>query len=172
MLEKLLQPGADSSWLPTEQFDRCRSSEIETSECAKEGIHEGRHKYLPFIKDRVNYVVAQNQDVISYNFSGCIMATHKRNGVRRVCHVSTGGDGDCKESWERIKKTSSEVFEFRPHEFIDIEGLFKKASTYAFVGCYGLITSDLRTFSISIGRNLASKKLVVLDLKVAHLLRK
>ena len=105
------------------------------------GIH--RYKYLPFAKNGINCVATEGLDVVSYNFTGCIMAVFDDQGTRKVCHVSTGEGQDCKEEWQRIKGRSFNVFEFRPSDFIDAKGR-------AFAGCYGLITSDLQTYAITV----------------------
>ena len=79
-------------------------------------------KYLPFVKNGINWVESEGVDVISYNFTGCIMAVFTYQGIRRVYHVSTGVGQDCKAERERIKSVSTNVFEFRPSDFIDTKG--------------------------------------------------
>ena len=56
----------------------------------KEGIitlkrNGTNYYYVPFAKNGINYTVANNEDVISYNFTGCIMAAYTNgSGERRV----------------------------------------------------------------------------------------
>jgi hypothetical protein len=75
-------------------------------------------RFLPYAEGAINYCESMGVDVLSGYFSGCIMAIYRRNGSTRVCHVSTGGNNDCKETWERIKKESSVqvVREFKPSD--------------------------------------------------------
>jgi hypothetical protein len=160
MIEKTLKEGTSTGFLPTREAGQNGMGAL-----CQHGIFPGLSygaKYLPFVKNGINWVGSAGSDVISYNFTGCIMATFTYQGIRRVCHVSTGAGQDCKAEWERIKKLSTNVFEFRPSDFIDTKG-------GAFAGCYGLITADLRTYSITIVRKNA--KLTIASIKMARLLR-
>lgn len=69
---------------------------------------------------------------------GCV--TSIRHGVAKVCHISTGAEfGDCKAEWDKLKANDTNVFEFRPSEFIGDTACTK---------CDGLITLDLQTFAV------------------------
>jgi hypothetical protein len=148
MLETVLTAGTDPTWLPTAEAQTTGTGTL-CSHDVQNGIYQGNHKYLPFAPNGINWVAQQGQDVISYPFSGCIMAVFEYGGARRVCHVSTGQGQNCTTEWERIKGLSVNVFEFKPAEFVDITALNKE---WGYGGCYGLITSDLRTYTITIGR--------------------
>ncbi len=102
-------------------------------------VLNGQHKFLPFVPNGINWTASGGEDVISGSFSGCIMAAYSENGVAKVAHISTGEYGDCKPEWERIKARSTRVFEFKPSDFGADTGR---------VYCFGLITSDLQTFTI------------------------
>ncbi|HEX8794156.1 MAG TPA: hypothetical protein VF765_24605 [Polyangiaceae bacterium] len=105
-----------------------------------DGVVNNRHKFLPFVAGGINWVASQGQDVISAHFSGCIMAAYTEGGVAKVCHVSTGATfGDCLGAWDIIKARSTNVFQFRPSDFIDNTVHSK---------CYGLITADLQVYTI------------------------
>ena len=110
-------------------------------------------RYIPFVKNGINWVATDFQDVFSYNFSGCIMAAFNYQRINRVCHVSTGLGQDCKDEWYRIKRNSFNVFAFKPSDYIETKGK-------ALVGCYGLITTDYRLYSITVvhdnGRRIVS----------------
>jgi len=162
MLETTLHVGAPC-WLPTDEAGGEGAGGL-CSLGIKEGIHNGNHKYLPFAKNGINWVASQGQDVISYNFSGCIMAAFTYQGVARVCHVSTGAGQDCKARWDEIKGQSANVFEFRPSDFIETNG-------GALAGCYGLVTSDLRTYVITTVRPKLGTGPKVASIVTARLLR-
>jgi hypothetical protein len=162
MLETTLNVGAPS-WLPTAEAGAEGAGGL-CSLGVIEGIHNGNHKYVPFAKNGINWVASQGQDVISYNFTGCIMAAFKYQGVARVCHVSTGAGQDCKARWDEIKAQSANVFEFKPSDFIETNG-------GAFAGCYGLITSDLRTYAITTVRPPTGANVKVASIVAARLLR-
>ena len=162
MLETLLHVGAPS-WLPTAESGQAGAGTL-CSIDVQHGIHNGKHKYLPFVPNGINWVASQGEDVISYNFTGCIMATFKEGGIVKVCHVSTGKGQDCKAAWDAVKARSTNVFEFKPSDAIEANG-------GAFAGCYGLITSDLRTYSITVVRPAQGTGLKVASIKPAHLLR-
>ena len=117
-------------------------------------------KYLPFAPKGINWISQGSSDVISYNFTGCIMAAFTHENIRKVCHVSTGTGQDCKEEWEKIKKASSSVSEFKPSDYIDTKGS-------AFVGCYGLITRDNHAYSITVVSKGGKK--VISKIKSVHL---
>ena len=145
MLEKYLAKGMAASWLPTHEGGQ-NGTGAEISVGTKE-VKGGEGIYLPFVPNGINYVETQGKDVISFNFSGCIMAAYTVNGSRRVCHVSTGSQQDCKAAWENIKKGAKDVKEFRPHEHIDTDTLQKVGS---YKGCYGLITAEGKCYAITV----------------------
>lgn len=145
MLENVLVIGSDANWLPTAETMQGTGGLCSSGDTL--GNQGGvAYRYLPFAKNGINCVSQQGVDVISYNFTGCLMGVFKHNdGVVKVCHVSTGHGQDCKDEWQNVKAVSSNVFEFRPSDFIEANG-------QAFDGCYGLITNDLRTYSITVAR--------------------
>ncbi|MEL6110039.1 MAG: hypothetical protein AAFU85_28845 [Planctomycetota bacterium] len=127
-----------------------------------ESLSGQRYWYLPFVPNGINYVNAQGRDVVSYNFTGCLMVAYSFGGSQRVAHVSTGKGQDCLGSWADVKAQSKNVFEFRPSDFIDTGG-------GAFGGCYGIITSDLKTYAVTVTRDSAGVKIA--KVTMAHLLR-
>src|SRR5882724_5365790 len=116
MLEKALKVGDSANSLPITQLTGGNGTLCSTGIVPLVG-HPG--SYLPFVKNGINWAPAQGEDVISYNFTGCIMAVFTQGGVRKVCHVSTGEGQDCKDAWQAIKAQSSQVFEFKPSDFVD-----------------------------------------------------
>jgi hypothetical protein len=154
MLETLTEVGSDASWLPVKEGPSGGTGK----ECNQGTEQLKGHWYLPFVKNGINYVDAQGKDVISFNFTGCIMATYTPNGgSRRVCHVSTGSQQDCKAEWDKIKQSSKNVKEFKPSDAIDPKMLAGKALK----GCYGIITSDDRCFAVVVGVDNKGKATVV-----------
>ena len=121
------------------------------------------YRHLPFVPNGINWVVQGGQDVVSYNFSGCIMAVFNDGGIVKVCHVSTGANQDCKAAWAIVKARSKNVFEFKPSDFIETGG-------GAFLGCYGLITADFKTYAITVTKN-SALEVKISAIKMAHLLR-
>ena len=161
VLERVLQVGNAYAWMPTDEAGTDGTGTL-CSHGVQNGIYNRSHEYLPFAKNGINSVASQGEDVISYNFTGCIMAVFTHQGVRKVCHVSTGAGQDCKGEWDRVKGTVN-VFEFRPSDFIDTGG-------GAFACCYGLITSDLQTLAIAMVRS-KTHAITVASIKKAHLRR-
>ena len=163
MIETILTPGSSADWLPIDEADggggKLCSRGVQTA-TAPGG---GKYKYLPFAANAINSVAQEGLDVISFNFTGCLMAVFNNKGTKLVCHVSTGNGQDCKAEWGTIKKGSINVFEFRPSDFIETKG-------GAFFGCYGVITSDLRTFAVTVVSGKTGQK-TVSAVKMAHLLR-
>ena len=157
-LEQRTRPGADVTWLPTHEGGvlrgfggLCRSPQRIVP------ITTAGDKYLPFIPNGISYVETQGFDVISFNFTGCLMAAYvDETGARRVCHVATGENGDCKPAWEEIKKGAKSFIQFKPSESIaraDFEG-------QAFTGCYGIITATDECFAVVVAQR-AGKRVVV-----------
>ncbi|MGY4890436.1 UNVERIFIED_CONTAM: hypothetical protein EX528_08640 [Xanthomonas axonopodis] len=142
MLEKKIKVGDDASWLPRKEGELTGSGGlIEVPGTKLEGYAT---KYLPFIPNAISAVHSGGLDVISYNFSGCLMAAYTaQDGRRMVCHVSTGEGNDCKSAWDQIRSTSTNVLEFRPSDYIDTKGR-------SLAGCYGLITNDDRSLAITV----------------------
>ncbi|MEA9787119.1 MULTISPECIES: hypothetical protein [Xanthomonas] len=142
MLEKIIKVGDDASWLPREEGGQTGSGGLIELTTPREV--EFAAKYLPFIPNAISAVSSGGLDVISYNFSGCLMAVYNaQDGRRMVCHVSTGDGQDCRNAWSQIRSTSTHVFQFRPSEHIETKGS-------ALAGCYGLITNDLQSLAITV----------------------
>ena len=142
MLEKHLVIGAPSPLCRTVTYNGGAGGLV-TIGVGNEKLGQTEYKYLPFVPNGINTTPMQGLDVVSSNFTGCIMATYEKDGVRYVCHVSTGDNQDCKAEWTRLKAGYRNVLEFRPSDFIETNG-------QPFVACYGLITNDLQTLSITI----------------------
>lgn len=162
MLEKLLQKGMAANWLPTNEAG-ARGDGKEMSKGIEElKVQSGKGIYLPFAPNGINFVESQGKDVISYNFTGCIMAAYTKGGQRRVAHVSTGAGQDCKSEWNSIAKTASSVLAFKPHEAANIGELQKAGQAF---NCYGLITANGDCFSIVVGGKLsgANKTVIVVS---------
>jgi hypothetical protein len=145
MLEKLLRAGAPSPLLITAS-SMGGAGTVCTQAVQVATLGGITYKHLPFVVNGINCVDAGGCDVVSYNFSGCIMAVYKEGGAFRVCHVSTGDGQDCKDEWNRIKGASRSVFEFKPSDFVETGGA-------ALLGVYGLITADLQTYAITVVQN-------------------
>jgi hypothetical protein len=145
MLEKLLRIGAPSP-LPVTASSMGGAGGECTRDVQVVTLGDVTYKHLPFVVNGINSVDAGGMDVVSYNFSGCLMAAYKVGGAFRVCHVSTGDGQDCKVEWARIKATSNAVFEFKPSDFCATGGA-------ALLGVYGLITADLQTYAITVVQN-------------------
>ena len=124
------------------------------------GVH---YWHLPFVQNGINYVSTQGRDVTSYNFSGCIMAIYTDAGDTRVCHVSTGDGQDCKAAWEVIKSRSKAVFQFKPSDYIETGG-------QSLLGCYGLITPNLQTLSITVVTDKAGRVNTIANIAKGRLL--
>lgn len=103
----------------------------------------GPYKFLPFAASGINWCDPQGMDVVSFPFTGCLMAVFTHNGVRKVAHISTGQGQDCLPQWQQVKAQSTQVFVFRPSDHIDTRGgvLF---------GCYGIVTPDLQTLAVTV----------------------
>lgn len=147
MLEKYLQKGMAANWLPTKQLASGSGTGGEQSTQPEE-VKGGEGIYLPFVANGINYVESQGKDVISFNFTGCLMATYVKGGARRVAHISTGADQDCKAAWETIAAASSNVKVFKPDDFGDIATVAKTQQGW---NCYGLITANGDCYSIVAG---------------------
>lgn len=129
MLEKKLQKGMTANWLPTAEAGVAGTGTEMSAGC----VDVDGGIYLPFAANGINYTESQGKDVISFNFTGCIMAAYTTPaGSRRVGHVSTGGGQDCLGEWARIKAASSQVLAFKPHLFADV-GAIAKAQKLAVV---------------------------------------
>ena len=176
MLENFLIVGKSADWLPRTEGGVTAGAGTQCSHGIKDAVfghgssmqsagaresRQSEHKglYLPFVPNGINYVDSQGLDVISFNFSGCIMAVYEFNGSRRVCHVSTGVGQDCKLEWDRIKGLSQNARQFLPHEGIELVPHYS--------GCYGLITACGNAYSVIVSMNLksGSSKYLVADVK-------
>ena len=164
MLDQILTPGSSADWLPIDEAEGGGGKLCSRGAQTGTAPDGAKYKYLPFAANAINSVVQEGMDVISFNFTGCLMTVFKDGGSSKVCHVSTGAGQDCKAEWEKLKKGYTNVFEFRPSDFIETKG-------GAFFGCYGLITSDLRTYAITVVKDKTSGKKSVAAVAMAHLLR-
>lgn len=145
MLEKKLQKGMTANWLPTAEAGVAGTGTEMSAGC----VDVDGGIYLPFAANGINYTESQGKDVISFNFTGCIMATYTTpGGSRRVCHVSTGNGQDCLGEWARIKGASNQVLAFKPHLFADVAAIAQAQQGFY---CYGLITATGDCYSIAVG---------------------
>jgi len=145
MLEKYLQKGMAAGWLPTHEGGQTGTGG-ELSVGTKE-VKGGEGIYLPFVANGINYVESQGKDVVSYNFTGCVMAAYTVGGSRRVCHVSTGDGQNCRPAWEQIQKGAKDVIEFQPHKAMDVKALQQVGAK---AGCYGLITAEGKCYAATV----------------------
>lgn len=146
MLERYLQKGMVANWLPTTQLSvGGTGGEVNIK---TESVKDGEGIYVPFIQNGINYTESQGKDVISFNFTGCLMAAYTKGGTRRVAHISTGQGQDCKAAWETLKSSATDVIEFKPDNHGDIATV---ASTQQSWNCYGLITATGECYSIVVG---------------------
>lgn len=114
--------------------------------------------FMPHTPGGVNYFET-NGDVMSGNFTGCIMSTYRVGGKRRVAHVHTGTDAGadrcCKVFMKNLLKTQSHtsINNFKPFDGnrdgargIDI----CMRSQFGANGCvtFGLVTSNNKPYSI------------------------
>jgi hypothetical protein len=148
MLENLLRVGAPSPLLVTPSSIGGAGT-VCSRDVQVAALGNATYKHLPFIINGINSVDAAGLDVVSDNFSDCIMAVYKVGGVFRVCHVSTGDGRDCRDEWGRIKAGASEVLEFRPSDYVETGGA-------ALLGVYGLVTADLQAWAITVVQNPAA----------------
>jgi hypothetical protein len=144
MLETVLKAGSSVGWLPRGEARPGNGGTCQ-NDIATLTQNGFKYKYLPFAPNGINCALSQGLDVISYNFSGCIMAVFKYMGVRYVCHVSTGGGQDCQAAWSNVKGGYSDTVEYKPHLYLP-----EKFKGVGSGGCYGLITNDDRAFAVII----------------------
>jgi len=112
----------------------------ETSQGVIDGNAGGvDYRFVPFVANGINYCEMNGRCVISAHFTGCTMAAYTQNGVRKVCHVSTGEFGDCSGTWSTLKANSTDVIEFKPSDAI---------GDTAFERVYGLITPNNEMYTI------------------------
>ncbi len=144
MLEKILKVG--DSWLNGLGADE-NGNGAECSLGVQTLTHQGREfLYLPFARNGINFAPSKGRDVLSGKFSGCLMGAYVSGGQQRVCHVSTGAGQDCKAAWRQVMAGATNVFQFKPSDHIQTGGM-------AWFGTYGLVTSDLQFWAITVGRS-------------------
>lgn len=117
-----------------------------------------RVNFLPHTPGGVNYYETTG-DVLSGNFTGCIMSTYEFLGKRRVAHVHTGDDAGpntcCKDFMKDCLADNSynSVKNFKPfdgnRDFAKVAKI-AASSQYGANGCvtFGLVTSNNSIFSI------------------------
>ncbi|MBP5366395.1 MAG: hypothetical protein J6Y82_10845 [Bacteroidales bacterium] len=100
-------------------------------------VYDPRFIYIPFQPNAVNRArVDINCDIISYNFSGCLMTIwREQDGTVYSGHVSTGAGQDCTAFWNAQKRLYPFVYEFKPSDYLQS---WPAGVTY--VGCYGMFT--------------------------------
>lgn len=95
--------------------------------------------FLPYVPNHINYLVSATRvDVISFPFTGCIMASYELNGLFFYCHVSTPS---CNLHWAQYKFNQAiNPIEFKPSDVL--------LTTPVGNTSYGLITSNNEKYSI------------------------
>ncbi len=144
-----LSKDADVSWLlplPREAPPP-HNAEVLCSEGFTDDRHEPtEYRVLRYVPGRITCCAANGLDVISYPFSGCIMASFTEGRVRKVCHVSTGdGPLNCKRKWFEIQQGLKEVRCYKPSDALECYQRFNQPGYTPPPGldgkCFGLITA-------------------------------
>lgn len=152
MLENYISINQNVAWLPNLQRGKRSVNPI----CSEDYIYfkTPGFLYIPFVPNEINFATLPsnvNFDVLSYNFSGCIMAVCvDKCGILKACHVSTGAGQDCIPLWNQIKSNVYRFMEFKPSDYIKVPII------RPLLGCYGLITGNInaiRCFSITVVRD-------------------
>lgn len=104
--------------------------------------------FLPYVQGKISCVfLHQPEDVFSYPFNGCIMASFYWNGLYCVCHVTIMNEQeyDQRLNWKRFKEEHADeiynLIEFKPFDVIKNININKEY-------VYGLITSNGEKYSI------------------------
>ena len=107
--------------------------------------------FIPHVPGMVNfYEPLGNEDVMSGNFTGCVMATYKVNDKRRIGHVHTGPGGCCRPAMKHEIETGLNLIKnFKPYDdgndfnwFHDNVGYDSNFTTF------GVVTAKNEQFSI------------------------
>ena len=74
--------------------------------------------FIPHVPGMVNfYEPLQNEDIMSGDFTGCVMSTYKVNDKRRIGHVHTGGDTGCRLAMKHAIETGLTLIKaFKPYD--------------------------------------------------------
>lgn len=124
----------------------------------------GPYKFLPFAAAGINWCDPQGMDVVSFPFTGCLMAVFTHQGTRKVGHISTGPNQDCLPAWQKIKTESSQAFVFRPSDYVDTRGK-------VLFGCYGIFTADNQGYAVTVTGGVGGPGGLVEDPKVAAIVK-
>ena len=163
VLEKLLHVGAPSPLPPPRSV--AGGAGVACSIGVNDVTFEDFHFWdLPFAANGINYTSSQGRDVLSGNFTGCLMASYKVGGEVRVCHVSTGPGQDCLPAWAALKATAANIFEMRPSDQMNCGGA-------ALAYCYGLITSKYEFYAITVVQGAGGAGVKIAAVEKARLLR-
>ena len=105
-----------------------------------------------YVRSKISiFPIKQNADALSFEFSGCYMATFKYGTQKYAAHIASDGNNDIKKYWNSIVQRGiiTDCVLFEPTEPLN------DFST----SCWGLITSSGDCYTI----NCAEKKTRVYD---------
>lgn len=177
MLEQDLRPGVmievnrrlstgESSYQPSEVSEEAQEITI-----SLKGVRLGKGKnarvvditrriiYLPYYEGKINYVETDTA-VLSGPFTGCFMPVYQVDDKRRVAHVHTGTNADCKGLMsDLLEQENYQLINcFKPFNRFDVNFRLKRlmqnsgaSSAYAFFA-FGLVTSQNSFYSIYVER--------------------
>ena len=107
--------------------------------------------FIPHVPNMVNfYEPLQNEDIMSANFTGCVMSTYKVNDKRRIGHVHTGEGISCRPAMKNEIETGglTIIKTFKPYDDEDV-ALYKKYSPkFTNFTTFGVVTAKNEQFSI------------------------
>ena len=96
------------------------------------------------------YEPLQNEDIMSGDFTGCVMSTYKVNDKRRIGHVHTGGGISCRLAMKHAIETGLTLIKaFKPYDDGEDFPLYQKNSRYSCnFTTFGVVTAKNEQFSI------------------------
>lgn len=107
--------------------------------------------FIPHVPGMVNfYEPLQNEDIMSGDFTGCVMSTYKVNDKRRIGHVHTGGDTGCRLAMKHAIETGLTLIKaFKPYDDGEDFALYKENSRHSCnFRTFGVVTAKNEQFSI------------------------
>ena len=107
--------------------------------------------FIPHVPGMVNfYEPLQNEDIMSGDFTGCVMSTYKVNDKRRIGHVHTGGDTGCRLAMKHALETGLTLIKaFKPYDDGEDFALYKENSRHSCnFRTFGVVTAKNEQFSI------------------------
>ena len=126
--------------------------------------------FMPHAPGGINYYETSG-DVMSGNFTGCVMSTYSVGGKRRVAHVHTGTDAGPKKCCKTLMKdlisgaTYTSVNNFKPFDGgrdITKATAICRSSSFGANGCvtFGLVTAGNKPYTI-LTRKIGSHEFLV-----------